>query len=242
MSDSENLLLLKNLLENLFSLQLCERQQFQNLEMIRVKERFISLYAMHEEFFYPESITRINLPLHVDSAREEFLNGQGIYPSDRLICFHIRAPISNDMRDVIPGKFAKALNLLIDSGYLILQFGEHPRSIEVANTDRLINISERNDWRQLQVNAMFHSEFLISTNSGPSILGWARSIPVLQTDTVTLCWNILTAAEGSEYLPKSFKKKSTHVPLPELVASGLGDVEYSKSELLIQNIELIDST
>jgi putative glycosyltransferase (TIGR04372 family) len=146
------------------------------------------------------------------------------------------------MRGVVPGKFAKALNLLIDLGYLILQFGEHPPSIEVANTDRLINISERNDWRQLQVNAMFHSEFLISTNSGPSVLGWAMGVPVLQTDTVALCRNILTASEGSVYLPKSFKKKGTHVPLSELVASGLGYAEYSKLELLKQNIELIDNT
>lgn len=216
--------------------------QFQNLEMIRIKDRFIPFYSMIEEFFNIEPITRSNAPLSDKSERAQVLASLNLKPSDRFIALHIRTPMKNDMRSVVPGNFVKALNLLIDLGYLIVQFGEAGPSLNVRRMDRLIKIPYKDDWKSLQSSIILHSEFLLCTNSGPAVLAWAMGVPVLQTDTVALCRNILTSSEGSIYLPKSFKKRGAHIALSELVESGLGYTEYSRSELLRQNIELIDNT
>lgn len=216
--------------------------QFQNLEMIRIKDRFIPHYSMYEEFFNTEPITRFNAPLSDHSERDKVLGLLNLKPSDRFISIHIRTPIKNDMRSVIPSKFVKALNLLIDLGFQVVQFGEEGPSLEVKRMDRLIKLPYKGNWKSLQSSIISHSEFLICTNSGPAALAWALGVPVLQTDTVALCRNILTCSNGSIYLPKSFKKRNIHIPLSELVSSGLGYTEYSRSELRKQGIELIDSS
>jgi putative glycosyltransferase (TIGR04372 family) len=60
------------------------------------------------------------------------------------------------------------------------------------------------EFRILHLYLLARCRFLITTNSGPATVAWALGTPVLQTNTIAVGRNLLSASPGSLFLPKKY--------------------------------------
>ena len=85
--------------------------------------------------------------------------------------------------------------------------------------------------------------FLLTTNSGPAVVAWSLGTPVLQTNTLAIARNILTASPGSIYLPKKYVSNGSRLnSFSEILGSLEGFAESTLKEKFNQGYQIIENS
>jgi len=218
----------------------------ERLSMIRTHENFISLYELHESVFSHPDVRNEGIKLSIDLDYEEtskkLLERMGMPSHSWFVGLHVREkPNPLDARVAKIENFYPSLHEVTSRGGWIIRFGTdkmQPLVIEKNTIDLNYDILEH---RMLHLYIIAKATFLLTTNSGPSVVAWALGTPVLQTNTLAIARNILTASPGSIYLPKKYISSDSRLySLSEILGSLEGYAETNlkeKSDLGYQIIE-----
>ncbi len=219
----------------------------ERLMMIKSSEGFIPLYELLEKT-YSSRILMHNEPyLHLDfdyevNAREKLLQ-LGLPEGTWFVGFHIREKLDKfDPRYASLNSFLPALKEIVRSGGWVIRFGTGKMEpiVGVKNVLDLNLDSPEN--RFLHFYILANSRFILSTNSGPTVLGWAFGTPVLQTNTISIARNITTASKGTIWLPKAYFYKGSRCSYARLVDSLEGYSETNLKEKEKLGFRLLENT
>ena len=207
----------------------------ERLMMIKVPGDFISLYELHEKVYKSLANKNSQKFIRIDTDYE-VIAGMNLHklglPSDAwFVGFHVRENKTPfDPRYASLESFIPSLREIVANGGWVVRFGTgimQPlglhRNIIDLNIDTPAN-------RFLHPYIIANSKFLLTTNSGPSVMAWALGTPVLQTNTTSIGRNILTASKGSIYLPKIWTYKGEKYSYARVVDSLEGYNETNLKE------------
>jgi putative glycosyltransferase (TIGR04372 family) len=95
----------------------------------------------------------------------------------------------------------------------------------------------------LHLYVISHSKFLLTTNSGPSVIAWSLGTPVLQTNTTSIARNILRSSKESLFLPKHYRgENGRELTFGEIAQGRLGYAESTVSELARLGIQVLENS
>lgn len=193
-----------SIMENPSQWHLSER-----LAIIRTDTDFISLYEMHETVYRDSRILSKELNLTIDRDYETFakleLQGLGLPEGAWFVGLHIREKSNPlDPRVANVETFYKSIFEIVERGGWVIRFGADSMK-PLPFMEKVIDLNTNNEKnRKLHLYILAKSKFLLTTNSGPSVVAWALGTPVLQTNTLSIGRNILSSSRGSIFLPKKF--------------------------------------
>jgi putative glycosyltransferase (TIGR04372 family) len=203
------------------------------LPMIRTSDSFISLYEMHERVYSAMRIANVKSGVSLSEDYEvtarDILSKLGLPDTAWFVGFHIREePNLLDPRVARLENFLPALEHVVSRGGWIVRFGAgEMKPLKPFKNVLDLNLNTEEN-RYLHSYILAKSKFLLTTNSGPSVLAWAFGTPVLQTNTLSIGRNILTASKGSMYLPKLWKHNGQSMSYAQVVTSLEG---YNETDL-----------
>lgn len=220
----------------------------ERLAMIRINENFISLYELHESVFSHSDVTNEGIKLSIEPEYEEsakkLLESMGMPSGSWFVGLHVREkPNPLDARVAKIGNFYPALNEVVKRGGWIIRFGTDKMQ-PLSNEKNTIDLSQAKlEHRKLHLYIIAKATFLLTTNSGPSVVAWALGTPVLQTNTLAIARNILTASPGSIYLPKKYVSRGGRLSsFSEILGSLEGFAESNLKEKFDQGYEIIENS
>ncbi len=220
----------------------------ERLQMIRTNEKFASLYELHESVFSHPSITNEDVALSIDSDYEEYsqnlLQGIGLPKDSWFVGLHIREKINpDDARNAKIENFYPSINEIVSRGGWVIRFGTdkmHPLPLEKNIID--LN-TDKPEHMKLHLYIIAKAAFLLTTNSGPSVVAWALGTPVLQTNTLSIARNILTASPGSIYLPKKYVSNGGRLnSFSEILGSLEGFSESNLKEKFKHGYKIVENS
>ena len=220
----------------------------ERLQMIRTHENFVSLYELHESVFSHSDVTNPNIRLSINSdyadASRNLLESLGLPRDSWFVGFHVREkPNSLDPRNAKIENFYPSLNEVVNKGGWVIRFGTdkmHPLPIEKNTID--LN-EDKSEHRKLHLYIIAMAAFLLTTNSGPAVVAWSLGTPVLQTNTLAIARNILTASPGSIYLPKKYVSNGSRLnSFSEILGSLEGFAESNLKEKFNQGYQIIENS
>ena len=182
----------------------------EKLQIVNTNSGFLSLYEMHEQVYRTKS-KKLKLELNSDYLRisRQKLRKLGLPKDAWFVGFHIRENRhALDSRLVSIENFYTAIQEVTRTGGWVIRFGTGAMK-NLPNMPNVIDLcSDTPETRNLHMFILGQCKFLLTSNSGPSVLAWSLGTPVLQTNTTSIGRNILTASEGSLYLPKKYRSIS----------------------------------
>jgi putative glycosyltransferase (TIGR04372 family) len=205
----------------------------ERLSMIRKGESFISLYEMYEQVYNSlnsiNSRTSIKLNERYRERGYSRLLALGLPKDAWFVGLHIREkPNMLDPRNASVENYHAAVNYIVPKGGWVIRFGtDKMRPLPITKNVLDLNLDTPEN-RFLHLYILAKSRFFLTTNSGPAMLANALNTPVLQTNTLSIGRNILTASAGSLYLPKVWKFEGRKLSYSEIVTSPEG---YSETDL-----------
>ena len=220
----------------------------ERLSMIRTHDKFISLYELHESVFSRAEVTNEEVKLSIDLDYEEtskkLLISMGMPSDSWFVGLHVREkPNPLDARVAKIENFYPSLNEVVSRGGWIIRFGTDkmkPLTIEKNVIDLCLDKLEH---RKLHLYIIAKAAFLLTTNSGPSVVAWALGTPVLQTNTLAIARNLLTASPGSIYLPKKYVSNGGRLnSFSEILGSLEGFAESNLKEKFDQGYKVIENS
>jgi putative glycosyltransferase (TIGR04372 family) len=218
----------------------------ERLQMIRSKTGFICLYELHDRVFahpeYKNALPAVN-PEYIEWARLR-LEEVGLPRDAWFVSLHIRDNFGkNDVRSVDANTFSPAIDEVIRSGGFVIQFGINS-SQRVTSRKGLINLeSIFSDHSDFHLFLLAQARFLLTTNSGPSVIAWSLGTPVLQTNTTSIARNILRTPTKSIFLPKHyFDKHKRELGFREIAGGRLGYSEINLNDLYKLGFNVSDNT
>ena len=218
----------------------------ERLQMIRSKTGFVCLYELHDQVFgnpdHRTALPEISLD-YAEWARSR-LEGIGLPRDAWFVSLHIRDIFGkNDVRSVDANSFDAAIEEVIRSGGFVIQFGVNS-SQRLSSRRGLINLEEAvPDHLDFHIYLIAHARFLLTTNSGPSVIAWSLGTPVLQTNTTSIARNILRASANSIFLPKHYyDRRGRELGFREIARSRLGYSELNLKDLHRLGFGVSDNT
>ena len=219
----------------------------ERLQMFKGRDNFIEQYEYLELLY---STCRIDKRSPIETLDSEYemtieqeLQQMGIPKGAWFAGLHLRESSNpNDARVASKENFYPALMEIISRGGWIIRFGaglhnpvmKHERIIE-------LDISTRNHLN-FHPYILANAEFLLTTQGGPVTHAWAYGTPVIQTNTVGIGRNILSASTGSLALPKHYFRNGIQMSLSEILVSREAYSDTDLSHKKRQGITLKQNT
>ena len=209
--DQVGLLQMKNgftLLENPSHWHLSER-----LQMIRTLDDFIDLYDLHERVYQRKDLAELGLVMKLSESYEnlarEKLEALGLPRGAWFVGLHVRGePNPLDPRKAEVRNFGLAVDEITSQGGWVIRFGTNIMD-PLGKSNNLVDLNPNSpEYRYLHLFVIAKSRFFLTTNGGPSFLGWAFGTPVLQTNTLSIGRNILSSSRDSLFLPKNWERRN----------------------------------
>lgn len=218
----------------------------ERLQMIRSRTGFICLFDLHERVFRGIGMSE-QLP-KVDSEYSEWarnhLTRLGLPKDSWFVALHLRDVFGKfDARRVTPKNFSAAIDEIIRLGGWVIQFGSNS-SQQISPRKGLIRIEARSTNNlDLHLYLLSESKFVLTTNSGPSVVAWSLGTPVLQTNTTSIARNILSASKNSIFLPKHYSDTSgRELSFREIAQGRLGYSESTTDELRRLGVQISENS
>lgn len=220
----------------------------ERLSMVRTHENFISLYELHESVFSHSDVANEGIKLSIDLDYEEtskkLLESMGMPSDSWFVGLHVREkPNPLDARVAKIENFYPSLNEVVSRGGWIIRFGTDKMQ-PLAIKKNIIDLSrDKLEHRKLHLYIIAKAAFLLTTNSGPSVVAWALGTPVLQTNTLAIARNMLTASAGSIYLPKKYVSNGGRLnSFSEILGSLEGFAESNLKEKFDHGYQIIENS
>jgi len=232
-----------SILENPSQWHLSER-----LQMVRTDSDFISLYELHESVYSDARIISKEICLALsgdyETSAELELRKLGLPEGAWFVGFHVREkPNLLDPRVARVETFYQSISEIVKRGGWVIRFGADNMK-PLPFTENVIDLNTNEaKIRILHLYILAKSEFLLTTNSGPSVVAWALGIPVLQTNTLSIGRNILSSSNGSLYLPKKYLSgPGQSCSFSQILGSHEAYSETNLHEKHSQGLQLLDNT
>ena len=217
--------------------------EFDLLHMIRFNEDYIEHNAMHELVYSSCKVDRANSLVRHPQSRQELLKKMNLGAEDWYVAIHIRnTNYQYDERKVDQFKFNEALESVISAGGKVIQFGQNMTKAKVSDLSKIRYLPDIEGSQNLDTSVIAHSDFLLTTSSGPIGVAHALGIPVLQTDCPAICMHARTASVGTLYLPKKLIKNGKEVTYSQLAETGLGYTHISLLEWRELGFEIVENS
>jgi putative glycosyltransferase (TIGR04372 family) len=217
--------------------------EFDLLHMIRFNEDYIEHNAMHELVYSSCKVDRANPLVRHPQTRQELLEKMNLDAEDWYVAIHIRnTNYQYDERKVDQFKFNEALESVISAGGKVIQFGQNMTKAKVSDLSKIRYLPDIEGSQNLDTSVIAHSDFLLTTSSGPIGVAHALGIPVLQTDCPAICMHAKTASVGTLYLPKKLIKNGKEVTYSQLAETGLGYKHISMLEWRELGFEIVENS
>ena len=230
-------------LENPSQWHLSER-----LQMINTGTEFISLYEMHELVFRDTRVTDGKVSLSLEASYVEFAERQlrtlGLPSGAWFVGMHVREkPNPLDPRLAKVETFYAAVTEIVSRGGWVIRFGADKMN-PLPFRENVIDLNtDSEQYKKLHLYIIAKSLFLLTTNSGPSVLAWTLGTPVLQTNTLSIARNILSSSKGSLFLPKKYRVSSDKpCSFSQIISSNEGYAETSLKEKHSLGYQLLDNS
>jgi len=220
----------------------------ERLAMVRTDTNFISLYELHESVYKDSRVASKEIGLIIDRDYENFakleLQNLGLPDGAWFVGLHIREKSNQlDPRVANVETFYESISEIVGRGGWVIRFGaDSMRPLPfMENVIDLNTNSEKS--RRLHLFILAKSKFLLTTNSGPSVVAWALGTPVLQTNTLSIGRNLLSSSNGSIYLPKKFVTNTgDYCSFAQILASQEAYSETDLREKHSQGFQLADNS
>lgn len=218
----------------------------ERLQMVKAEGEFICLYELHDRVF-KDSRYDSNLPQlsgdYIEWARTQ-LEKVGLPKDCWFVSLHVRDNFgSSDTRSVNASNFNNAVDEIISRGGWVIQFGANSTQ-SLLPRHGLINLNQvHKSHTDLHFYVISRSKFLLTTNSGPSVIAWSLGTPVLQTNTTSIARNMLRATKGSLFLPKHYRDSNNReLTYGEIAQGRLGYSESTIKELNTLGFQILENT
>lgn len=218
----------------------------ERLQVIKSKAGFICLYDLHDQVFSAANYSNI-LP-KLDGEYLEFANQQlhnaGLPRDSWFATLHVRDIYGDfDTRSVNSQNFSDAVDEIIRAGGWVVQFGSNA-SQKLQPRKGLINLEDFiENHLYLHLYLLSQSRFLLTTNSGPSVIAWSFGTPVVQTNTTSIARNMMRASRNSLFLPKHyFNTNGRELTFREIAQGRLGYSENTTKELDKRGVRVLENS
>lgn len=195
----------------------------ERLAMVFDGTQFIDTYVLWERYFRVDH-SAVRSPFHISSEYTQrsrlVLKGLGLPADAKFVSLHIRTskdPL--DPRLAPEASFIPAINHLIDAGFHVIHFGG-TKIHNLVDHQKFINVTGRlSHSESLELFLLKESEFVLTTQSGPSPVAWMLGTPVLQTNTNGIGRNLCSAGTNSLFLPKHHFRSGQRLSFNQILDS-----------------------
>ncbi|SDG39077.1 TIGR04372 family glycosyltransferase [Roseospirillum parvum] len=138
-------------------------------------------YLIHQMLLGDGLTERLAIPPAQAEAAHDILRRLGVPDDARLVTLHVReANPGQAHRNSSINQFLPALETLLANDYWIIRLGRRPMPMLVHPSHRIIDLPYCPLYDPvLDAYAVWRSEFMVVTDSGPSSLGWFFHKPLL---------------------------------------------------------------
>jgi putative glycosyltransferase (TIGR04372 family) len=215
---------------------------------VRTTEDFISLYELHESVYRNPNVFNQNAKLSISREYEsraiDAIGKLGLPEDAWFVGVHIREkPNSLDPRVAKLETFYDSIDEIVGRGGWIIRFGADKMQPLPFNEQVIDLNTNSEEFRKLHLFILARSKFLLTTNSGPSVVAWALGTPVLQTNTLSIGRNILSSSKGSLFLPKKYIDRSGRpCSFSQVLQSSEAYAETDLREKHLRGFQLLDNS
>lgn len=218
----------------------------ERLQMIKSEAGFICLYDLYDRVFKELDETTVLPQVDIEYSEwaRSWLTQLGLPRGSWFASLHIRDNFGEfDARSASSDKFSDAVDEVIRLGGWVIQFGTNSTQW-IQPRKGLIRLDATvGKHHDLHLYLLSHSKFLLTTNSGPSVIAWSLGTPVLQTNTTSIARNLLRASRNSLFLPKRYTDgRGRELAFREIAQGRLGYSESSTKELAKIGIQISENT
>jgi putative glycosyltransferase (TIGR04372 family) len=220
----------------------------ERLAVVRTTEDFISLYELHESVYRNPNVFNQNAKLSISREYEsraiDAIGKLGLPEDAWFVGVHIREkPNSLDPRVAKLETFYDSIDEIVGRGGWIIRFGADKMQPLPFNEQVIDLNTNSEEFRKLHLFILARSKFLLTTNSGPSVVAWALGTPVLQTNTLSIGRNILSSSKGSLFLPKKYIDRSGRpCSFSQVLQSSEAYAETDLREKHLRGFQLLDNS
>lgn len=232
-----------SILENPSQWHLSER-----LAVVRSNSEFISLYELHEAVYTDSRVLNQEIGITISDDYQAYalaeLRKLGLPDNAWFVGVHIREkPNSLDPRVAKLNTFYRSISEIVGRGGWVIRFGaDKMQPLPMTENVIDLNISSA-EFRKLHLYIVAKSRFLLTTNSGPSVVAWALGTPVLQTNTLSIGRNLLSSSKGSIFLPKKYIGKFGQLcSFSQILGSTEAYAETDLREKYHRGFQLLDNS
>ena len=218
----------------------------ERLQMVKSTAGFICLYDLHDQVFSHASHSTV-LPQvdegYIKWASERLLKA-GLPRDSWFVSLHLRDIYGKfDARSVNLNNFNDSVDEIIRLGGWVVQFGSNISQRLQPRKGLILLENESQDQLDLHLYLLSHCRFLLTTNSGPSVIAWSLGTPVLQTNTTSIARNIMRASKNSLFLPKHYiGANGRELTFRDVARGRLGYSEGTTEELKKSGIQILENT
>ncbi len=220
----------------------------ERLAVVRTTDNFLSLYELHESVYRNPHVfsqdARLTISTDYESRAILELRKLGLPEGAWFVGVHIREkPNSIDPRVAKLETFYDSITEIVSRGGWVIRFGADQMQPLPLNENVIDLNTNSEEFRKLHLFILARSEFLLTTNSGPSVVAWALGTPVLQTNTLSIGRNILSSSRGSLFLPKKYIDRSGRpCSFSQILQSSEAYAETDLREKNLRGFQLLDNS
>lgn len=185
----------------------------ERLRTIKSNQGFIDINQLVEEV-HRSRFEPLTLPdEYVDASLNRLLQ-ININEETKFVALHIRESLNReDPRGQTFQNYTKSIEEIIKCGYTVLRIGD-PSPNQQFTHEKFVDLSQLpNNGKELHAYALAKCEFMLGTQSGPSVIPRIFGKPALLTNMTEIATSVTTSSNHSIYLPKKWTRRSNNRPL-----------------------------
>jgi putative glycosyltransferase (TIGR04372 family) len=207
----------------------------ERLQMINVNGRYVDWYQWWEDTVRLISVTGAPPPQpflleeeYEAQARTE-LGRLGLPQDAWFVGLHMRTSnYPSDPRSVDISTVMSAIKPVLDAGGWIIRFGTDGDEpvVQQRGVMDLAHLGSRQT--DLHPYLLRHSEFVVSTNSGPSVVAMVMGTRLVVINATSIARNTLSTFSDTIYLPSVLQRSGEDQSLQRLLSSPFAWSEYTQ--------------
>lgn len=179
----------------------------ESLQMVNANGLFLDFYEFWELTVSSTASAPQDVPvfeLHEDyvGATRQRLDRIGLPPGAWFVALHFREErFPRDVRSIDAATMIPAVEAILRLGGRVVQFGAHNSRPLVDHPNYLVAQDEQGSNTDLHPYLLREAEFLLTTNSGPTVVAQVLGTDVVQINTTSISRNTLSTWSRSYYVP-----------------------------------------
>lgn len=223
----------------------------ENLEIVRSKGGFLSIYILAEKHGLRqfrmnqnrrlEFQKRVKLVTDYWEVASQELESLGLNLEEPFVVLHVRGLKSRDLRGASPQNFIPSIEYLLREGIQVVRVGSRESQLSGFTSKGFFDLSNQNSSIHLLLFLLLNCKALIGTQSGLSMAALMLSCPSLITNTIAIGRNTFSFPQ-TIYLPKIMTEDGESASLERYLSPEIGFADATEGFLRSRNIELRENS